>query len=256
MHLHNDANKALWESKKVLEHYSEQAHIQKAEASILELLRLQLPKMRMLDIGVGAGRTTIHFAHLAKEYVGIDYAEPMVNSCRRKFPKYRFETIDVRDMSLLPSSYFDFVLFSHNGIDNISHQDRGKTFKEILKKLKLPGIFVFSTHNIHSIESLLSITSTLDPIPRRILKWIKNRLFVAINGRPSKLKDLSYVIVNDGSWNFHLRTHYIDPTIQLKELEVLGFKDIVLFSSSTGEVIPEDRLATNRDPWIYFLCNK
>ena len=238
----------------MLKHYSEQEHIQKAEASILKLLKPKLSEMKMLDIGVGAGRTTMHFAHLVKEYMGIDYAKLMIDSCRKKFSGYRFETMDVRNMSPLPSNHFDFVLFSHNGIDNMPYQDRERSLQEIARVLKQSGIFVFSTHNIHSIEALLSTISPVDSPPRKTLKWVKNGLFILMNGHPSKLKNLPYVVVNDGSWNFRLRTYYIDPRIQLRELEALGFRNSLLFSGSTGERIARNHLAMDNDPWIYFLC--
>ena len=34
----------------------------------------------MLDIGVGGGRTTLHFDKLFKEYIGVDYVESMIKA--------------------------------------------------------------------------------------------------------------------------------------------------------------------------------
>ena len=81
-------NKRVYESEDVIRFYAEQSDLQKPEATILNELRNRLPKMRMLDIGVGAGRTTTHFAVLAKEYIGIDYSSKMINACSRKFQNY------------------------------------------------------------------------------------------------------------------------------------------------------------------------
>jgi ubiquinone/menaquinone biosynthesis C-methylase UbiE len=41
--------------------------------------------MKMLDIGVGRGRTTMHFAQAAEEYWAIDYSEEMIAACRERF---------------------------------------------------------------------------------------------------------------------------------------------------------------------------
>jgi ubiquinone/menaquinone biosynthesis C-methylase UbiE len=41
--------------------------------------------MKMLDIGVGRGRTTMHFAQAAEEYWAIDYSEETIAACRERF---------------------------------------------------------------------------------------------------------------------------------------------------------------------------
>lgn len=88
---------------------------------MLNELRTKLPEMRMLDIGVGAGRTTHHFAPLTKEYIGVDYSKNMIKARRRKFRNYpkklTFKVADARDLKLFGDKYFDFALFSFNGID-------------------------------------------------------------------------------------------------------------------------------------------
>ena len=80
-----DNNRVVYESEDVIRYYLSQNDLQKPEETILNELRNKLPQMSMLDIGVGAGRTTTHFAFLAKEYIGIDYSGQMVNACQRKF---------------------------------------------------------------------------------------------------------------------------------------------------------------------------
>jgi ubiquinone/menaquinone biosynthesis C-methylase UbiE len=41
--------------------------------------------MKMLDIGVGDGRTTMHFAQAAEEYWAIDYSQVMIAAYRKSF---------------------------------------------------------------------------------------------------------------------------------------------------------------------------
>ena len=59
------------------------AHLQPPERqTILRIMRPRLSAMRMLDVGVGGGRTTVHFADLVQEYAGVDYSEINDSECR------------------------------------------------------------------------------------------------------------------------------------------------------------------------------
>src|SRR2546430_7085903 len=89
----------------------------------------RLAYMRMLDIGVGRGRTTAHFGSLVKEYTGIDYSPRMIEACRQQFRyakvPFRFEVGDARDLHVFGDGVFDFILFSFNGLDAMT--DRKST---------------------------------------------------------------------------------------------------------------------------------
>ena len=71
----------------------------------------------VLDLGVGAGRTTPKLSELADSYVGLDYSPAMIDVCRRKYPQQAFVVADAADLSQFESSSFDVVVFSFNGID-------------------------------------------------------------------------------------------------------------------------------------------
>ena len=77
-------DQGVYESSDVVQFYEGQSDLQKPEATILEEFKKQLPEMKMLDIGVGAGRTSVHFAFLAKEYLGIDYSNRMITACLKQ----------------------------------------------------------------------------------------------------------------------------------------------------------------------------
>src|SRR5687768_8884238 len=123
-------NQRVFESKGTVRFYAGMTGLQKPEQRILDVLRPRLPQMRVLEIGVGGGRTTRAFAPLAREYVGIDYAEGMVAACKKQFPDLTFAHGDVRDLSPFPSGSFDLALFAYNGIDAVSHDDRLRGFAE------------------------------------------------------------------------------------------------------------------------------
>ncbi len=96
--------KRVYESEDVVGYYFALGDLWKPESTILNELRERLPDMRILDIGVGTGRTTTHFAFLAKEYIGIDYSNEMIKACVEKFQnfpkKISFLTVDARNMKL------------------------------------------------------------------------------------------------------------------------------------------------------------
>ncbi len=175
-------NKIVYESEDIIRFYTEQNDLQKPETTILTELRNKLPKMRMLDIGVGGGRTTTHFAFLAKEYLGIDYSSQMINACIKKFhgspQKISFLTADARTMKSFKDNSFDFVLFSFNGIDYMDHEDRLASLREIRRLIRSGGYFCFSTHNLNFLSNKCSIQLSKHPsiLASRTYKLLQMRL--------------------------------------------------------------------------------
>lgn len=143
----DDSNKKIYTARSIVRHYTRLSLLQPAEQMILELLQGQLSSMKMLDIGVGGGRTTQHFSKLAMEYVGIDYSTNMIAACQKRFSAssqvVMFEVCDARDMSRFRDNSFDFILFSFNGIDYVSHTDRLKVFQEVSRVAKPGAYFSF-----------------------------------------------------------------------------------------------------------------
>src|SRR5437867_4307321 len=81
------SNQYTFERERVVRAYERESELQKPEEVVLTMLRDRLKEMRMLDIGVGAGRTTFHLAPLVKEYIGVDYSQKMIEACKRRFPE-------------------------------------------------------------------------------------------------------------------------------------------------------------------------
>src|SRR5215207_3154186 len=110
----NESNAATWLDPGMVACYADETGLQGAEARIFEELRPLMGSWSMLDVGVGAGRTTRHFAPAVADYTGVDISPSMVEHCRRHFgsERRRFNVIDVRELSMLGTRRFDFVLFS------------------------------------------------------------------------------------------------------------------------------------------------
>jgi ubiquinone/menaquinone biosynthesis C-methylase UbiE len=253
-------NKIVYESKDVTRFYVEQNDLQKPETTILKELKSKLPEMRMLDIGVGGGRTTTHFAFLVKEYLGIDYSSQMVSACLEKFQdspqKISFLTADARTMKSFKNNSFDFVLFSFNGIDYMNHEDRIATLCEIRRLIKAGGYFCFSTHNLNFLSNKCSIQLSKHPsiLASRTYKFLQMRLLnkkEAWKAIRNSSQNQRHHMVNDGAHNFQLKTYYITPLEQLKQLSELGFSEIKMYSLTDGSEIKNP--SKTMDHWVYFL---
>lgn len=113
------------------------------------------PGMEILDLGVGAGRTTPYLSRLAGpagRYVGLDYAEGMVEACRRRFPDLPFHHADAADLSAFEDGSFDAVVFSFGGIDDLTPAGkRVRCLAECRRVLRGGGVLVISRHNPRAV---------------------------------------------------------------------------------------------------------
>ncbi|MEA5533683.1 class I SAM-dependent methyltransferase [Crocosphaera sp. XPORK-15E] len=256
----NDTNQTTYQANDIVSYYAQLSQLQPAEATILNLLKGQLSSMTMLDIGVGGGRTTKYFARLVKQYIGIDYSAEMIAACQQKFSNdssILLEVGDARDLSRFNDNYFDFILFSFNGIDYMSHADRLQVFQEISRVGKPGGYFFFSTHNLQGIEREFNWQNHLNINP--ILTYVNLVMFAFLRffNRPltyQQLHNYPYAIIRDESHNFRLKTYYIRPIEQIKQLQGI-FNDIKVYSWKTGqEITNKQHLCSNIDMWLYYLC--
>jgi ubiquinone/menaquinone biosynthesis C-methylase UbiE len=257
-----EANKETYSSKKVIAYYKKYESLQKPEESIFNLLKNKLSSMKMLDIGIGAGRTTIHFAPHVKEYIGVDYVAGMVDACKHKFsnkfPLSMFQIADARKLDQFIEHEFDFVLFSFNGIDYISPDERFLALQQINRVIKPEGYFCFSSHNIQSLENpaKFKLRLNLFALIKQIIVWQKvkktNRQQFAV------IKTSEFISINDGVHDFGLQTYYFRPIVQQKILHKAGFKNVRFFSLETGLEIDNENISisTSTDRWIYYLCQK
>jgi|SRR5688572_13384521 len=252
------SNKNTFETRDVVAFYDQISDLQTAENVILSIIRDSLPRMRMLDLGVGGGRTTHHFSRLAREYVGVDYSSAMVDICRTKFagsiPEPSFFVCDATSMEMFSDGRFDFVLFSFNGLDYMGHDDRIKALREISRVCAPNGLFCFSTHNIYAIEELYKIKTT-NALKAAYGFLIRNPLLMLMNERFGTLKCRDYAIIRDSTHWYRLRTYYVKPSEQLRQLDAVGFKDTQVYSC-IGTRLEPAVFETNRDYSLYYLCRR
>lgn len=258
----SDKNKETYAKSNIVWHYTQLNLLQPAEKTILDLLQDQLSTMKMLDIGIGGGRTTKHFAPLVEEYIGIDYSAEMIAACQQRFTassdNMSLEVADARDMDCFADNSFDLILFSFNGIDYVDHCDRLKILQEV-KRVGKPGCyFFFSSHNLQSIANEFDYKKQLSLNPFKtyvnLAMFALLRLFNFSITR-KKIRTADYLIIRDESHNFRLQTYYIQPKVQIKQL-ANHFTNIEIYSWQTGQKILDssDRCISS-DMWLYYLCN-
>ncbi len=145
-HTTGDATRATYEDARVVAFYSREQGLQRTEALLFETY--VTPGLEVLDLGVGAGRTTPRLCAGAARYLGVDYAEAMVRHCQQAFPALDFVTLDATDLHALADASFDRVVFSFNGIDSIpTRVARARCLAECARVLRPGGVLLLSVHN-------------------------------------------------------------------------------------------------------------
>lgn len=254
-----NSNRASFEAKHVVDYYATTRGLQAGESAIVDHLGEALRAMHMLDLGVGAGRTTEALSPLVRHYVGLDYAAPMIDACKRRFSEsegMRFVVGDACALTDFNDATFDFVLFSYNGIDCIaSHEGRTQALGEIARVLKPGGYFAFSTHNLARIRDSFSLPRTRHPI--RFLDGLVRAIRMRIHNPPlAAIEKMDHAILRDSFNAFRSRFYYIRPSAQQAELRLRGFSNVKAFSAQSGKEIAEQELDGAPDKWVYFLCQR
>lgn len=113
---------------------------------------------RILDLGCGAGRTSIALAELGLQVFGIDVSEPMIELAREQAcragveERTQFAVMDARDLELDDAS-FDVALYSYNGIELVPGLDgKRRVFSGVERILAPGGRFLFCAHSLLALN--------------------------------------------------------------------------------------------------------
>jgi len=197
----------------------------------------------ILDIAVGAGRTSKYLARIASRYVGIDYAPEMLKICRNRYPQLEFWEISAVDLSFFQDKTFDAVVISGNAIDELlTDEDRRRCLLECWRVLRANGVLIFSSRTPHAILARrtpgLIKRYRLDHIPAhsgtfsfhigRIRNFIIAPLALAkitlektylYARKPAFWKGVGYMLDNTG-----LLLHYAIPRKVIGEMSQYGWQ--------------------------------
>jgi len=220
----------------------------------------------ILDIGVGAGRTTPHLHALSSSYTGIDYSDEMIATCRRKFPGIRILHMDARDMSAFADGEFALAVFSCNGIGMVDHEGRMRILREVYRVLRPGGYFVMNSHNRDSPDYSAGMVlpdfqfrpgEGIARVARRIARFLWHTATRVRNYRRNSRNEIrgqEYSIINDRCHDYGVMLYYITLENQRKQLVSVGFQEDVEAYDQDGLLVTDGAVCT--DSSILYLARK
>jgi SAM-dependent methyltransferase len=250
--LRQDAvNRAVYHARGVYLYYLSKS-IMPVEAACFSKYQAYVAGRDVLDIGVGAGRTSRYLAPLARRYDAIDYSPVMVSYVKRTMPEISIRQADFRDLRVFEDCSFDFVLATANVIDALSHQDRLRALREASRVLRPGGILAFSTHNIHYKPAFSG--------PR--LDWSWNPMRLGFNAvkyllgswnhlrvGPLRKTTPEYALLNDTGHFYACLHYYVGRSTVSLQLANAGMRLLEVFDGS-GRVLAET-VDDSQSPWLF-----
>lgn len=228
------SNRQAYFSPRVLRSYSKPG-LMCDEAAVLLKYQPFFAGQDVLDIGIGAGRTTAFLEPLARTYVGIDFSPVFIEFVNSAMPAVRAKLCDMRDLGEFGTATFDFAMASFNVIDFVNHQDRIKTLAEVRRVLRPSGLFVFSSHN--RLYKFAGRRPTLevvkDPVRqvRQIARWV-GRMRNYLRWKKHWIRTAEYDIISDIGNDYSTLHYYIDQYGQRRQLQEAGFEVVDVYGTS------------------------
>lgn len=222
-----------------------------AEKYCLDMVPLS-HRRSIIDIGIGAGRTTGPLSEIFDKYIGIDYSREMVQAAKSKFPATDLRVMDVRSLGLKDPA--DCVMFSFNGIDCIPYEDRQSALNQVRNQLVPGGFYIYSTHNLHYRRTYgwmnqFWVKDLFQSHNHNFIRSVFNRL--RHFRRQSIDHTLSFAYVNDPALGFGMMNVYVDIAKECEALRRHGFS-ICATIGNTKQTESYD----SDDNWVYIVAKR
>jgi SAM-dependent methyltransferase len=254
-------NKARYTDAKTVDYYNTAYGFLPCEAYVFDKFIQQ--KDCILDLGVGGGRTTAFLSNKGGKYIGIDFSQPMIDVCCKKFPGLEFYCEDASDLRRFDDGTFDVVVFSFNGICGLpTNEARAQCLREVKRVLRPGGRFIFSSDNAR-FTNLWPVGHTEAGRPDRTATTTdEKKTFVQRLKLPAIAKRLAdagraltgrrfyrgsgyvYKALHGGLWTFQAT-----PTRWKEELRLRGFDTEAVVSS----LYPKES-SVFLTPWYYYVA--
>jgi SAM-dependent methyltransferase len=249
-----NSNQPIFERPAIVAEYAAAAALTPAEVRLLKRYQAEILGKDVLDIGVGAGRTTPFLAGQAASYVGIDFSQRMIDTCQKRFPDWCFRCGDARDLSAYPSASYDFVLFSFNGIDCVDHAGRMQILREVIRVLRPNGVFMFSSHNLDAVGSgnflrdVFRVSLSADPVRNaKAIARVGLRLMNYLRNARRQYRAAEYALLTDPAHGFTILHYYIAASAQRQQLMKVGFSPSIDVEADTQDRTPY---------YLYYVARK
>lgn len=216
----------------------------------------------VLDLGVGAGRTTGLLAAGARTYVGVDIAPGMIQAARRRHPGVCLLLGDASDLRDHADDSYDLVLFSHNGLDALDIAGRSAALREMARVLRPGGRVVFSSLNRDGVSyderpwrprSLRPRALALEAAvaarhPGRVLRSVAHHRFTrgAVDDGP----DWSRRPLREHEFRFLLLFATVPVTVALAR----GCGLVVEHAWDERAVPVDPAMAGETADWVHYVC--
>ncbi len=221
-----------------------------AERQALDSVLERVRNKRILDLGIGAGRTIGPLRAISTHYTGVDYVQEMVDHCRSRFPDANVQIGDARSLPQFADASFDLIVFACNGICMVDHEGRLAILREVHRQLAPGGIFIFSTRNRNSRAyrawflfpdfqlswNPLKLAVRSVHFATQTVRRIGNRL----RYRNHEVKNADYAIVNDVYHHYRVMLYFITLNKQRQQLVEAGFKPEARAYRLSGERVAGD----------------
>lgn len=233
-------NRATYERRDVVGQYARSHELYPAEEDIFR----RYPQFSggVLDIAMGAGRTTRALLPACERYVGIDLSRTMIASAHEQFPDADLRVMDMREApERFASHRFDAILISYNSIDYIPWEDRRRLLARLPGILVADGVLAFSTHDLRSASSQRrfhlreDLRNTLHTAyrPRSLAKFLLRAPPTVLKAWRNRLRNRGmerffgdYAYVNDDAEDYGLLTLYVSTLRQIEMLKAAGFRTV------------------------------
>jgi SAM-dependent methyltransferase len=224
-------NRRIYHAPRVTRYYHARA-LDCAETMALLKYQPAFAGRRVLDLGVGTGRTTRYLAPLSASYVGLDYSPHMIAHLAETMPAVRLQLGDIRNLSSFESRAFDFAVAADNVIDAVSHPERLRVLAELRRVLEDDGVFVFSSHNRrfrHAMDGP-RLARARNPVTQaaHVVRYVRCRITHARVRRLRRIEP-EYALLNDSGHAYATLHYYIDRETQRLQLQAHGFVLLDIF---------------------------
>ena len=251
-----ERNMEVFASPSVAAWYLDQA-LDPAERKLLLDWERDYVGARVLDLGIGTGRTTAMLAPCARDYLGIDVSEAMLAQARVNYPGVDLRRMDIREIGALPAGERDYVLGSYAVLDVFDHEERRAVIEAVHGALRKGGLFVFSFHNLGWRLAGKPPQRPRGRNPVRLARDMRQfviglRNYRALADRERRAGD--YAMLRDMAHQWRCVFHYTTPQAQIAEVEALGFEATAMIGADGREMGRADEGID--DPMPHLRCRK